>query len=119
MIGIIMQSVLKVIMFLVKGIRNDNSHYLSAPEHILGLVKIDRIMKLWHTLPSVIVTVLLAVKVFPLISSPYAQLLKENSPTISLVVIAFLIPVSIINGVVIESVLEKINPDYRQYKTQR
>lgn len=103
-------------MFLVKQIRNDNYHYLSVPDEVLSWVKIDRIMKLGHALPSVIVAITLAIKLLPLLSETYAAQLEKNGTIIPFTIIGFLIPLLILNGIILESILERTNSSYKIYK---
>ena len=111
-----MKFILLIIMTIVRKIRQDRSHYLSVPDEIISWNKSDRIMRIGHVLPSVIVTILLALKFFPLISVKYAEQLEENGNIILLTVLLVLIPVLVINGIILESILERTNTEYRNYK---
>lgn len=111
-----MQIVLMIIMAVVKMIRKDNYHYLSVPDEIISWVKSDRIMKFGHFFPSVIVTILLTVKLFPLISAEYAEHLEENGNIILITFVIVFITVLIINGIIVESILEKTNSEYKNFK---
>lgn len=86
------------------------------PDDIISCVKSDRIMKIRHIVPSVIVTILLAIKVFPLISVKHAEQLEENGNIILFTVVLVLIPMLVINGIILESILEKTNTEYKNYK---
>lgn len=103
-------------MYLVRRIRNDKFHYLAVPEDILSWVKKDRIMKLGHIVPTLIVMVLIVVKILPLLSESYAEELTNNSVLITMTGIAILIPLLIVNGMLIETVLEKSNSQYKDFK---
>ena len=111
-----MKIILMIIMTIVRKIRQDNYHYLTVPDEIISWVKSDRIMKIGHFLPSVIVTILLAIKLFPLISVKYAEHLEANGNIILLTVVLVLIPVLVINGIILESILEKTNSEYKDFK---
>jgi len=108
--------ILIIIMKIVRKIRHDKFHYLSVPDDIISCVKSDRIMKIRHIVPSVIVTILLAIKVFPLISVKYAEQLEENGNIILFTVVLVVIPMLVINGIILESILEKTNTEYKNYK---
>jgi len=103
-------------MTIVRKIRQDKCHYLSVPDEIISWMKSLRIMRIGHVLPSVIVTILLAIKLFPSFSVKYAEQLKENGNIILLTVVLVLIPVLIINGIILESILERTNTQYKNYK---
>jgi len=60
-----MKIVLSIIMTMVRLIRGDECHYLSVSDDILSCIKSDRIMRIGHVTPSVVITLLLAIKVFP------------------------------------------------------
>jgi uncharacterized membrane protein len=111
-----MQFILMIIMTIVRKIRKDRYHYLSVPDEIISWVNSDRIMKFGHIVPSIIVTILLAIKLFPLISVKYAEHLEENGNIILLTVVLVLIPVLVINGIILESILENTNSEYKNYK---
>lgn len=103
-------------MTIVNKIRQDKSNYLSVPDEIISWIKSDRIMRIGHVLPSVIVTILLSIKLFPLISVKYAEKLKDNGNIILLTVVLVLILVLVINGIILESILERTNSEYKNYK---
>ena len=113
-----MKFILMFIMTIVKKIRRDKYHYLSVPDEIISWVKSDRIMKIGHIVPSIIVTILLAIKLFPLNSDKYAEQLEKNGNIILLTVVLVIIPVLIINGIIVESILEKTNSEYKNYKNK-
>ena len=101
---------------MVRLIRGDECHYLSVSDDILSCIKSDRIMRIGHVTPSVVITLLLAIKVFPLLSVDYAEQLAQNSSSITITVLLTLIPVLLLNGIVIEVVLEWLNEDYKNLK---
>lgn len=111
-----MKFILLIIMTIVKKIKHDNYHYLSVPDEIISWVKSDRIMKIGHILPSIVVTILLAIKLFPLISVKYAEHLEKNGNIILVTVVLVLIPVLVINGIILEFILERTNTEYKNYK---
>lgn len=111
-----MKFTLLIIMTIVRKIRQDKYHYLSVPDEIISWVNSDRIMKIGHIVPSVIITILLAIKLFPLISVKYAEQLEENGNIILLTVVLVIIPVLVINGIILESILEMTNSEYKNYK---
>jgi hypothetical protein len=51
-----------------------------------------------------------------MISDSFAELLKKNDISILFTVIGFLIILLIINGILIELILEKNNAEYKKYK---
>ena len=111
-----MKFILMIIMTIVRKIRKDNYHYLSVPDEIIPWVKSDRIMKIGHIVPSVIVTILLAIKLFPLISVKYAEQFEQNGNIILYTVVLIIIPVLVINGIILESILENTNSEYKDFK---
>ncbi len=113
-----MKLILMPIMFLVKKLKNQNSHYLSVSDELISWIRIDRIMKFGHILPSLVITILIAVKLLPLVSVQYAEHLAKNDAVILLTAIFLLIPILIINGLIIEVVLEKTNSDYQNFKSR-
>jgi hypothetical protein len=107
---------LKGIMFIVSLIRQDSFHYMNTPEEAISWVKVDRIMKLWHALPSIVFSIIIALKLIPLVSIEYAEKLSKNSNIIPLTVIGVFIPILILNGIIVESILEKTNHEYKTLK---
>jgi len=111
-----MRIILLGIMFLVKKVRNDRTHYLVVPDDIISKLKINRIMNIGHVIPSIVITLLIAIKLIPLLSIEYAEQLEENGPVIFYTVIELLIPILILNGIIIESLLELTHSEYKNYK---
>jgi hypothetical protein len=93
----------------------NKNNYLNAPDEILSWLKVDRIYKLGHALPSVVLTILIVLKLFPLLSSDYAHQLEKNATIIPITMIICLIPVIIINGIVIEKILISTNEKYKSF----
>ena len=93
----------------------NKNNYLNSPKEILSGKTVDRIYMLGHFLPSAVLTILIAIKLLPLISADYALQLEENSTTIPIIVLSFLIPILIINGVIIEKSLIRSDDKYRSY----
>ena len=114
-----MTLVLKVIMFLVQKIRNEEFDYLSVPDEVLSWVKVDRIMKFGHVFPSVLIAVLFTLKVLPLFSVSYAEQLEQNTTIIPITIVSFLIPILLLNGIIIEVILEKSNSEYKKLKNNK
>jgi len=112
----IVQIILRVIMFLVKTIRHEHYHYLSAPEGMLPTFHPDKIMKFGHALPSLVFTIVFVIKVLPLVSDVYAKELERNGILISETILLMLVPVLILNGFLIEWILNMTNAEYRCYK---
>lgn len=90
-------------------------HYLTVPDEVLSWIKVDRIYKFGHLIPSVVISVLLSVKVFPVLSTDYTKHLENNDNIILLAFILCLIPILIINGIIIEKVLMSTNISYKSY----
>jgi hypothetical protein len=111
-----MRIILLGIMFLVKIIRRDSTHYLLTPEGIISRIKINRIMNVGHVIPSILATILIAIKIIPLLSVTYAARLEENDPVVFYTVLKLLVPIMILNGIIIESILEMTNVEYKTYK---
>jgi len=109
---------LTLIMRVVRVIRRDSSDYLSAPDEILSWIKVDRIKKFAHILPSFIIAILVAIKLLPSISTAFAEQLDNNGSIVPITVIVVLIVVLIINGILLETILEKTDHTYRNYKQQ-
>ncbi len=107
-----------IVMFLVKKIRNQKSNYLEVPDEVLSWRMVGQIMSLGHVLPSLALTVSLALYIFPLISHTYAEKLESNDLIIPITCFGILIPALILNGIMIEMILEKTNLPYRNYKNE-
>ncbi len=115
MIGSIIHISLKLTQMLSSRIIGNKNNYLNAPEEILSWLKVDRIYKLGHAFPSVVLTILIVLKLFPLVSTVYAVQLEQNGSIIPITLFICLIPIVIINGIVIEKILINTNKKYREY----
>jgi hypothetical protein len=89
--------------------------YLNAPEEVLSSIKIDRISKLGHIVPSAVLSIVIVIKVLPLLSVYFANQLEENAVIIPFTVILLLIPLLIANGIIIEKSLMGSDENYRTY----
>ena len=102
-------------MHMVMLILNQKTHYLIAPDDVLPELKAERIMRLWHFFPSLILSIIFAVKVLPIFSSDYANELEKNSITIPIAFFISFILVLVGNGIVIEKTLQRFNVKYAEY----
>jgi hypothetical protein len=110
-----MRIVLALIQTICLFFLRNKKHYLNVPEDLISWIKVDRIYKFGHILPSVVITILIAVKVLPLISIDYANHLENNGTLIPITFFIVLIPVLIINGIIIEKILIMNNEKYREF----
>jgi hypothetical protein len=108
--------VLKLLMRLAMWFTGEKTYYLIAPESILSYITVDRIWKLGHLLPSLIISVLIGVKILPELWPYYAEELNKNGLVISIVMCLIFIPAAIINGIIIEKILKVVNPNYLDFK---
>jgi hypothetical protein len=113
-----MKLLMSFIQMLSARLIGHKKHYLNVPDDILSWIKIDRIYKVYHIMPSAIITMIITLKLFPVLSSAYAAHLEKNSTIIPVTVIIFLIPILLLNGIIIEKILMKRNPAYRNYILQ-
>jgi hypothetical protein len=111
-----MRIILWPIMYLVAKIRNENHNYLTVPEEIISWVQLDRIMKIGHLLPSIVLTVVISLKILPLLSTWYAEQLEQNAKIIPLTILLILLPMLVLNGIIIESALNSTNKEYHNFK---
>lgn len=84
-------------------------HYLNVPDEVLSWIRINNIYKGWHILPSSVVSILMGIKIYPLLSEDYAKQLEINGTAIPLAICITLFPVMVINGIIIEKILVKRN----------
>ncbi|MEM6348802.1 MAG: hypothetical protein AAF927_33265 [Bacteroidota bacterium] len=103
-------------MFLVKSIKGDTFHYLSAPEELLPRIKRRQTMLGGHTLPSVVASLFICLGLIPNLSESYALKLEQNDLIIPITIGICLIPVLILNGFIIEAYLEKYKKHYKTLK---
>lgn len=111
-----MRLILWPIMFLVSKIRNEKINYLTAPDEILSWVQLDRIMKIGHLLPSIVLTLIVSLKILPLMSVWYAEQMEQNATTIPVAILLIFLPMLVLNGIIIESALTSSNKEYKNYK---
>jgi len=97
-------------------ITGDKTNYLLTPNIIISEINIKRIFLIGHVLTSIIISILIGVKVFPKLSKSYAYLLDKNDFIITIVIIAIWIPLIAIVGLIIETILNKTNKQYLNYK---
>jgi hypothetical protein len=107
---------LKVLMRASMALTKEKTNYLIAPANILSTMTVDRICRLGHMLPSVIVSIIVGVKVLPDIWPYYAAELNKNGTIIPVTIALAFIPIAISNGMIIEKILNLINPTYRSFK---
>ena len=86
------------------------------PENIISYIHTDRICKIGHILPSLIFSIIIGVKILPDLWPYYAVELDKNGIIISLAVFLIFIPVAILNGILIEKILNRVNSKYLNFK---
>ena len=111
-----MKLILCPIMFLVSKLRKEKINYLTVPEEIISWVQLDRIIKIGQLLPSIVLTLVISLKVLPLLSEWYAEQLEQNATTIPVTILLIFLPMLVLNGIIIESTLNSSNKDYKNYK---
>ena len=94
----------------------EKTNYLTAPEDVISYLYTDRICKIGHLLPSLIFSIIIGVKILPDYWPYYAAELDKNGPIISFAVFLIFIPVAIINGIIIEKILNRVNSKYLRFK---
>ena len=111
-----------IITFCLEGIQRvvswiigTKNYYLDAPEHILSDTKVHNITIMGHFFPTVISTILIAIKLFPMMFDSYAKALEKNATIIPVTVICTLIPIAVLNGVIIEKRLMRKYEKYKEY----
>ena len=114
-----MKFIFKFIMYLVMKIRKEKYHYLSVPDEIISWIKVDRIMKFGHALPSLLGAVLFVIKLLPIISTTYVEQLEKNGAIIPITVICILIPLLILNGFIIETILHNTDNKYKSFQNKK
>ncbi|MBL0342259.1 MAG: hypothetical protein IPP71_15930 [Bacteroidetes bacterium] len=113
-VGIIKLSI-TASQFVSARIIGNRNHYLNAPDEILNWRVSHYIYVFGHLLPTIVVTVILSLKLLPLISREYSEELENNGVIIPITVIAFLIPIVLLNGIIIEKCLMMRSPKYREF----
>ncbi len=94
----------------------EKTNYLIAPEEIISYVNSDRICKIGHLMPSLVFSIIIGVKILPEYWDYYAAEFDKNGIVISFAVFLIFIPVAIINGIVIEKILDRLNSEYLAFK---
>ena len=107
--------IFKLTQFVSAFLIGHKKHYLNCPDEIISWIKVDQINKFAHFLPSIIITVLVTIKGFPMLSVEYSDQLAKNSLVIPLCFFIFLFLFSVVNGIIIEKVLINNNEAYKSY----
>ena len=94
----------------------EKTNYTIVPEEIISYYNVERICKIFHVLPSLVFSVIFSVKFLPDEWPYYASKLEENEIIVPIVIFIIFIPIAIINGLIIEKVITKLNPRYLEYK---
>lgn len=101
--------ILSLIQRIPARLLRNKKHYLNAPDEILSWLKVDRIYLFGHLFPTIVLTVIMAIKIPPLISVSYSVELKNNSSVIPLTFFICLFVIVILNGIVMERILMRNN----------
>lgn len=112
------QFIIQAIMFLVRLLRQDSFHYLSAPAEVLPRSIVQRTMSIAHVLPSIIFAGFCGLYIFPQVSEEYALHLQNNDVIIGWTIVAILVPTLILNGILIEMYFEHTKPSYKALKKE-
>ena len=112
----ILEYYLKIIMYLEMKISNQKTNYLIVSDEIISWTRVDMIFKFGHFLPSFLLTFILVIRILPEISIFYQSNLNNNTIEIPITMFVCFIPISLINGFIIEKILTKTNSDYFEYK---
>lgn len=110
------QFFIKLLMRITMFFTKEKTNYLMVPETVLSYINIERICNLCHVLPSLIFSVIIGVKILPDMWPYYAAELEKNGIIIPFAIFLAFIPVAIINGIIIEKILVKLNPKYLSFK---
>ena len=103
---------MRISMFFTK----EKTNYLIVPENVISYIYTDRICKICHLLPSLIFSVIIGVKILPKYWPYYAAELERNGAAISFAIFFIFIPVAIVNGIIIEKILDRVNTKYLNFK---
>lgn len=112
----LIKQIINLLMHLVMLILKQKTNYLMAPDTVLNTFFVAKVLRMWHFFPSALFSVLVVVKIFPLISFYYVVALENNSGVIPATVLACFLVALVINGIIIEKVLEHTNAGYAAYK---
>jgi hypothetical protein len=107
---------IKLLMRTGMRFTKEKTNYLMAPEHIISYINVERICKIGHVLPSLIISIILGVKTLPEIWPYYSAELDKNGIIIPIAIFLLFLPVAILNGLVIEKVVSKVNREYSDFK---
>ena len=107
---------LKLLMRVGMYFTKEKTNYLIVPSHIISDFKLENICGIFHVIPSIACSIILGVKVLPTIWSYYAEQLGKNSEIITAVVGVIFIPVAIVNGIVLDKVLSRVNTKYSSFR---
>lgn len=106
------------LQYISARILGNKKHYLNAPDEVLNWRVVHYIHVLGHLIPTLILTVVISLKLLPLISTTYSKILEENGAIIPIVVFICFIPTAIINGIVIEKWLMFLKPNYKAFVSE-
>ena len=96
----------------ILGLKNN---YINAPSEILADKEVTAIYQFRHFLPSLVLSILIAVKLIPLLSPEYALQLEDNASIIPIAFCCCFFPILIINGIILEKSLMNTKPEYKNY----
>jgi hypothetical protein len=111
-----MEYILQGIMFIEMKLTKEKTNYILTPESIISYTRKRNTILLRHLLPSLVISALLVVRVFPLFSNTYASHLDRNSAAISISFILTFFLIAIIVGNIVEKYLIYRHKDYMEYK---
>lgn len=60
-------------------IKNEKTNYLLAPQDVISRITVDRIFKIGHLIPSLVISIIIGVKILPELSPQYAIKLEHNN----------------------------------------
>ena len=104
------------IMKLYNFITGTKINYLTAPEDIINYGLRYRLQTFCHLIPSFILSIILTVRILPLVSVKIEKQLQSNSGIMWLYAISSLLLVSFLLGYLIEKYLELTNSNYKILK---
>ncbi len=107
---------IKLLMRIGMLFTKEKMNYLMAPESIISNMKAERICRIFHVFPSLIFSIILGVKTLPGIWPYYAAELETNGIIIPAAIFLIFIPVTILNGIIIEKALSRLNAKYSAFK---
>ncbi len=107
---------LKLLMRVGMYFTKEKTNYLIVPSHIISDSKLENICSIFHIIPSIACSIILGVKVLPTIWPYYAEQLEKNGEIITAVVGITFIPIAIVNGILLDKVLSRVNPKYSAFR---